>query len=111
MEKLRDILNETWHFYKRTLSLVVKGSKVYYVWCLSLFAMMIIGFLFFLKQHEVGLITTLLRRVNFVKLLISKVLTGWEEKVNHGNKILQLNTKILNKLSYQSCYPFSQKIL
>jgi molybdopterin-containing oxidoreductase family membrane subunit len=58
MEKLRNILNETWHFYKRTLSLVLKGSKWYYTWCLSLFAMMIVGLLFYLKQHEVGLIAT-----------------------------------------------------
>jgi Ni/Fe-hydrogenase subunit HybB-like protein len=58
MEKWRDILNETWHFYKRTLTLVVTGSKLYYAWCLSLVAIIIIGFLFYMKQHETGLIAT-----------------------------------------------------
>jgi len=58
MEKRRDILNETWHFYKRTLTLVVTGSKLYYAWCLSLVAIIIIGLLFYMKQHETGLIAT-----------------------------------------------------
>ncbi|MGZ6202125.1 MAG: sulfate reduction electron transfer complex DsrMKJOP subunit DsrP, partial [Thermodesulfobacteriota bacterium] len=52
------ILNETWHFYKRTLTLVVTGSKLYYAWCLSLIAIIIIGLLFYMKQHEIGLIAT-----------------------------------------------------
>jgi molybdopterin-containing oxidoreductase family membrane subunit len=58
MEKLQGILNETWHFYKRTLTLVVTGSKLYYAWCFSLIAIIVAGFLFYLKQHEVGLIAT-----------------------------------------------------
>lgn len=58
MEKLRELSNETWHFYKRTLILVAKGSTLYYAWCLSLIAMMVAGFLFYLKQHELGLIAT-----------------------------------------------------
>lgn len=58
MEKVREILNETWHFYRRTLTLVVKGSKLYYAWCFSLLAIIIAGFIFYLKQHEVGLIAT-----------------------------------------------------
>jgi Ni/Fe-hydrogenase subunit HybB-like protein len=58
MEKLRELWNETWHFYKRTLTLVVTGSKVYYAWCFFLIAIIVVGFLFYLKQHEVGLIAT-----------------------------------------------------
>src|SRR5512139_2627652 len=58
MEKLREILRETWHFYRRTLTLVVTGVKLYYAWCLFLLAIIIVGFLFYLKQHEVGLIAT-----------------------------------------------------
>ena len=54
MEKL----HETWHFYKRTLTLVAKGSTLYYAWCFSLMAIIIAGFLFYLKQHDVGLIAT-----------------------------------------------------
>jgi molybdopterin-containing oxidoreductase family membrane subunit len=58
MEKLRELLNETWHFYKRTLSLVVRGSKLYYAWCFTLLAFIIVGFIFYLKQHDIGLIAT-----------------------------------------------------
>lgn len=58
MEKPRELLNETWHFYKRTLILVAKGSTLYYAWCFSLMAIIIAGFLFYLKQHEIGLIAT-----------------------------------------------------
>ena len=58
MEKLREILNETWHFYKRTLILVSTGSKLYYAWCFSLLAIIIAGFLFYVRQHDVGLIAT-----------------------------------------------------
>lgn len=58
MEKVREILNETWHFYRRTLTLVATGSKLYYAWCFFLLAIIITGFLFYLKQHEVGLIAT-----------------------------------------------------
>jgi Ni/Fe-hydrogenase subunit HybB-like protein len=58
MEKLREIWNETWHFYKRTLILVATGSKLYYAWCFSLLAIIIAGLLFYMKQHDVGLIAT-----------------------------------------------------
>ncbi len=58
MEKLREMLNETWHFYRRTLTLVAKGSRLYYVWCFSLIAIIVAGFLFYLKQHDLGLIAT-----------------------------------------------------
>ncbi len=58
MERLRETLKETWHFYKKTLILVYSGSRIYYSWCLFLIAIIIIGFLFYLKQHEMGLIET-----------------------------------------------------
>ncbi|NWG03791.1 MAG: polysulfide reductase NrfD [Syntrophaceae bacterium] len=58
MEAWRDILKETWHFYKRTLILVVTGTRYYYAWCLGLLAFIGAGFFFYLKQHEVGLIAT-----------------------------------------------------
>src|SRR4030067_1559812 len=58
MEKLREILHETWHFYKRTLTLVVTGSQLYYAWCFFLLTIIISGVIFYLKQHEVGLIAT-----------------------------------------------------
>jgi Ni/Fe-hydrogenase subunit HybB-like protein len=58
MEKLRETLGETWHFYKRTLTLVTRGGKVYYAWCLTLLLFVIVGFIFYLKQHDVGLIAT-----------------------------------------------------
>lgn len=58
MEKLRETLNETWHFYKKTLILVAQGSKAYYGWCFLLLAIIIVGLLSYLKQHEVGLIAT-----------------------------------------------------
>src|SRR4030042_3422693 len=58
MEKLRGMWNETWHFYKRTLTLVLKGSTLYYAWCFSLMAIIVAGLLFYSKQHESGLIET-----------------------------------------------------
>jgi molybdopterin-containing oxidoreductase family membrane subunit len=58
MEKLREILNETWHFYKRTLALVATGGKLYYAWCFFLLAIVIAGLLFYMKQHDAGLIAT-----------------------------------------------------
>jgi Ni/Fe-hydrogenase subunit HybB-like protein len=58
MEALRETLEETWHFYRRTLSLVVKGSKAYYAWCFFLLAIIMVGVVFYLKQHDMGLIAT-----------------------------------------------------
>lgn len=58
MEKLRETIRETWHFYKKTLVLVFSGSKIYYSWCLFLLAIIITGFVFYLKQHKIGLIET-----------------------------------------------------
>jgi len=58
MNGLQATLKETWHFYKGTLNLVVKGSKAYYAWCFFLLAVIAVGFIFYLKQHDVGLIET-----------------------------------------------------
>jgi Ni/Fe-hydrogenase subunit HybB-like protein len=58
MSPLQETLRETWHFYRRTLTLVVTGSKAYYAWCLFLLATIVVGFLFYLKQHDVGLYAT-----------------------------------------------------
>ncbi|OGP91525.1 MAG: polysulfide reductase [Deltaproteobacteria bacterium RBG_16_48_10] len=40
------------------MTLVVTGSKLYYAWCFSLLAIIVTGLVFYLKQHEVGLIAT-----------------------------------------------------
>jgi molybdopterin-containing oxidoreductase family membrane subunit len=58
MEKFRETLKETWHFYRRTLSLVIRGSKAYYAWCLFLLAIIWIGLIYYLKQHNLGLVET-----------------------------------------------------
>jgi molybdopterin-containing oxidoreductase family membrane subunit len=58
MEKLGETLRETWHFYKKTLTLVVNGSRTYYAWCGLLLAVIIIGLIFYLKQHDIGLFVT-----------------------------------------------------
>jgi Ni/Fe-hydrogenase subunit HybB-like protein len=58
MEKLQETLNETWHFYRRTLSLVVRGSKAYYAWCFFLLAIIFVGLSFYVKQHDLGLVET-----------------------------------------------------
>jgi Ni/Fe-hydrogenase subunit HybB-like protein len=58
MEAPREMLKETWHFYKGTLSLVVRGSKAYYARCLFLLAIILVGLSFYIKQHNVGLVET-----------------------------------------------------
>ena len=58
MESNQGLLKETWHFYKKTLILVSRGSKIYYAWCFFLLAVIITGFMFYWKQHEMGLIET-----------------------------------------------------
>jgi Ni/Fe-hydrogenase subunit HybB-like protein len=55
---LRETLKETWHFYKRTLALVAKGSKAYYAWCLFLIAIILLGLKYYLVQHDAGLVAT-----------------------------------------------------
>lgn len=58
MQALRETLRETWRFYRKTLTLVVTGTKEYYLWCLLLLCIMLLGFLFYLPQVRTGLITT-----------------------------------------------------
>jgi molybdopterin-containing oxidoreductase family membrane subunit len=58
VESLRELLKETWHFYKKTLILLAKGSKIYYVWCLFLLTIIAVGVIFYWKQHDFGLIAT-----------------------------------------------------
>jgi len=58
MEKFRETLKETWHFYQRTLSLVVRGSNAYYAWCFLLLAIIAAGLFFYVKQHDLGLVET-----------------------------------------------------
>ena len=53
-----ETLKETWHFYQKTLSLVVRGSRAYYLWCFFLLAIVAVGFVFYLRQHDLGLIAT-----------------------------------------------------
>jgi molybdopterin-containing oxidoreductase family membrane subunit len=58
MEKLRNTLKETWHFYRKTLILVAKGSNAYYAWCFLLLAIIAAGLTSYVKQHDLGLIAT-----------------------------------------------------
>jgi Ni/Fe-hydrogenase subunit HybB-like protein len=58
VETYKQILKESWHFYRKTLSLVFRGGTVYYLWCLFLLCIITIGFIFYLKQHDDGLIAT-----------------------------------------------------
>jgi Ni/Fe-hydrogenase subunit HybB-like protein len=58
MEKFRETVKETWHFYRRTLSLVARGSNAYYAWCLLLLGIIGLGFLSYMKQHDLGLVET-----------------------------------------------------
>ncbi len=58
MEKLKEISKETWHFYRKTLTLVARGSTAYYAWCLLLLAFIAAGLFYYLRQHDVGLFAT-----------------------------------------------------
>jgi Ni/Fe-hydrogenase subunit HybB-like protein len=58
MEPPKEILKETWRFYRRTLVLVARGSTAYYLWCLFLLAIIFAGFQYYLIQHDRGLVTT-----------------------------------------------------
>jgi len=58
MEKLRGMLKETWHFYRKTLILVAKGNNAYYAWCFLLLAIIVVGFISYMRQHDIGLIAT-----------------------------------------------------
>jgi len=61
METWRETLRETLHFYGKTLMLVLKGSKAYYLWCLFLLAIILVGLRFYLEQLGAGLIATNMR--------------------------------------------------
>jgi len=58
MGSLQETLKETWHFYRKTLTVVSQGSKGYYLWCFFLFVIFLVGLNFYLKQHDLGLIAT-----------------------------------------------------
>jgi Ni/Fe-hydrogenase subunit HybB-like protein len=58
MANVQETMKETWHFYRKTLTLVGKGRASYYGWCLLLLVVIFVGFLSYLKQHDVGLIAT-----------------------------------------------------
>ena len=58
MSKWQNTLLEAWHFYRRTLILVVRGGKAYYAWCFFLMAIILVGLIFYLRQHDAGLIET-----------------------------------------------------
>jgi molybdopterin-containing oxidoreductase family membrane subunit len=58
MKKFQGTLKETWHFYQRTLYLVVRGSKTYYAWCFFLLLIILAGLSYYLKQHDFGLVET-----------------------------------------------------
>jgi Ni/Fe-hydrogenase subunit HybB-like protein len=61
MELLKETLKETWRFYRKTLILVVRGSRVYYLWSLFLIAVILLGLKFYLEQLDGGLIVTNMR--------------------------------------------------
>jgi Ni/Fe-hydrogenase subunit HybB-like protein len=58
MSKWRNTVLEAWHFYKSTLTLVVRGRKAYYAWCFFLLAVILVGLIFYIRQHVAGLIET-----------------------------------------------------
>jgi len=58
MRRWQNTLLEAWHFYRRTLILVVRGGKAYYAWCFFLMAIILVGLIFYLRQHDAGLIET-----------------------------------------------------
>jgi len=49
---------EAWIFFKRTVRMVFVGTKVYYLWCAFLLAIIGVGISFYAKQLEAGLIVT-----------------------------------------------------
>ncbi|OGP62516.1 MAG: polysulfide reductase, partial [Deltaproteobacteria bacterium RBG_13_53_10] len=55
---VQEFLKETWRFYRKTVALVLKGSAAYYLWCLFLLAIIFVGFMQYLKQHDAGLVVT-----------------------------------------------------
>ena len=49
---------EAWIFFKRTVRMVFVGTKVYYLWCAFLLAILGVGISFYAKQLDAGLIVT-----------------------------------------------------
>jgi Ni/Fe-hydrogenase subunit HybB-like protein len=52
---------EAWKFFKRTVRMVFVGTKVYYLWCAFLLAVIGVAATFYLKQLETGLLITNMR--------------------------------------------------
>ncbi len=52
---------EAWRFFKKTLRLVATGGPLYYAWCLLLIGFIVLGFTYYLRQMDQGLIVTHLR--------------------------------------------------
>ncbi len=52
---------EAWDFFKKTLRMVVFGTKWYYLWCAFLLTVIGVGISFYLHQLEAGLIVTHMR--------------------------------------------------
>jgi len=61
MQALWGMVQETWRFYRKTLNLVFTGSKEYFLWCSFLLCIMLVGFFFYTKQVQEGLIVTNMR--------------------------------------------------
>ena len=52
---------EAWRFFKKTVRMVFVGTKVYYLWCVFLLAVIGVAVTFYLKQLDAGLIVTNMR--------------------------------------------------
>ena len=52
---------ESWRFFKKTVRMVFVGTKVYYLWCIFLLAVIGVAVTFYLKQLDAGLIVTNMR--------------------------------------------------
>ena len=52
---------EAWAFFKKTVHMVLFGSRVYYLWCAFLLAIIGVGVSFYLQQLDKGLIVTHMR--------------------------------------------------
>ncbi len=52
---------EAWNFFKQTVKMVFVGSKVYYLWCAFLLAVIAAAATFYFRQLEAGLIVTNMR--------------------------------------------------
>jgi Ni/Fe-hydrogenase subunit HybB-like protein len=52
---------EAWRFFKKTVGMVLIGTKAYYLWCAFLLTVIGIALSFYLKQLDSGLIVTNMR--------------------------------------------------